>query len=212
MPESHRTSLVQPIGPQASHYDKNKIRRGFLSRPGRRCVPLSLRTEQRCDQSALIASKQTWPWPCEKKYRVTRLSAASPGNLQKCSAKRDKFRTYPRLTLFVCLSSLFWLTHGKPSGFVHAPPPSQVSPVTGSRHRGTHACAYSTGCQLRTLTGFPYPRACTFRQTEHGEITNNSIFLYYTMPFSICNSFFSRKAHHQSACVPSAYTGTSPHH
>ena len=110
-----------------------------------------------------------------KKYRMTRLSAASPGNLQKCSAKRDKFRTYPRLTLFVCLSSLFWLTHGKPSGFVHAPPPSQVSPVTGSRHRGTHACAYSTGCQLRTLTGFPYPCACTFRQTGHREITNNSI-------------------------------------
>ena len=59
------------------------------------------------------------------------------------------------LPVIVILAYAFRTTAGSAS----APPPSQVSPVTGSRHRGTHSCAYSTGCQLRTLTGFPFHRS-----------------------------------------------------
>ena len=54
--------------------------------------------------------------------------------------------------------------------------------------RKTHSCAYSTGCQLRTLTGFPYPHSCPDGQSFYGETASDSIFL--SLPNSTVLHFF----------------------
>ena len=62
--------------------------------------------------------------------------------------------------------SLFWLTHWEPKMALRMSfRLPRISPSDRLTPRKTYSCAYSTECQLRTLTGFPYPCACRKRQS-----------------------------------------------
>ena len=113
-----------------------------------------------------------------QKDRTNSIPAVSPGHYLKiCSTKKDKFSHLPKRTPSLSACHRYSGLRIGNRGFTPVFPPSQVSPVTGSRHRKTDSCAYSTGCQLRTFTGFPYPHACAKAQTEAWR--NNKPFNYF---------------------------------
>ena len=89
---------------------------------------------------------------------------AHPVFNKKRDNRPDKFcalvQRHPKILLaIVILAYAFRAVCSAP-----APPPSQVSPVTGSRHRGTDSRNYSTGCQLQISTWIPLSPRLSKRQ------------------------------------------------